>query len=358
MSAPKMKIRSVCDGDGKVLFVESRGDFVDLLLHLTKIPVGSLPLLADGTGGAGAVASIQRSARAMSDSMFKDEASLREEAWENDIETGIEDMLGGQREEVKVVTGNAQCGDTAAPYRVTFETDKTWDHGIAFRGTGKCFEVSIEYTDQTPHFMFGILPDDDNLIQRLSQGGSTFRSHGRFLHNQTPDTFLLCPGYSAFSLTNGNGPRQLRMRFERDPRPKLEYSLCGGPWVEVDNPMKHMSDQNAEVCPTILLSPKNGVHSLVVNHVSRRNTSLVPPQIVSSSANFLITNNMEILESGSLHTMLNLMTRFGISDMSQLKMEEVEFGPEELRRMIAALIAGERDLLTSALLGDPTQFQR
>ena len=61
MSAPKMKIRSVCDGDGKVLFVESRGDFVDLLLHLTKIPVGSLSLLADGTGGAGPVASIQRS---------------------------------------------------------------------------------------------------------------------------------------------------------------------------------------------------------------------------------------------------------------------------------------------------------
>ena len=66
MSAPKMKIRSVCDGDEKVLFVESRGDFVDLLLHLTKIPVGSLSLLADGTGGAGAVASMQRSARAMS----------------------------------------------------------------------------------------------------------------------------------------------------------------------------------------------------------------------------------------------------------------------------------------------------
>ena len=56
--------------------------------------------------------------------------------------------------------------------------------------------------------------------------------------------------------------------------------------------------------------------------------------------------------------MLNIMTRFGISDMSQLKMEEVEFGPEELRRLIAALIAGERDFLASALLGDPTQFQR
>ena len=131
-----------------------------------------------------------------------------------------------------------------------------------------------------------------------------------------------------------------------------------GPWVEVDNLMNHMYDQNVEVCPTILLSPNNGVHSLVVNRVSRRNTSLVPPQIVSSSANFLVANNMEILESGSLYTMLNLMKRFGISDLSQLKMEEVEFGPEELRRMIAALIAGERDLLTSALLGDPTQFQR
>ena len=82
MSSPKMNIRSVCDGDGKVLFVESRGDFVDLLLHLTKIPVGSLSLLADRTDGAGAVASIHRSARAMSESMFKDEASLREEAWE------------------------------------------------------------------------------------------------------------------------------------------------------------------------------------------------------------------------------------------------------------------------------------
>ena len=339
--------------------MESRGDFVDLLLHLTKIPVGSLSLLADGTGGAGAVASIQRSARAMSESMFKDEASLREEAWDNDIEMGIEDMLGGQREEVKVVTGNAQCGDTAAPYRVTFEADKSWNHGIAFRGTGKCFEVSIEYTDQTPHFMFGILPDDDNLIQRLSQGGSTFRSHGHFLYNGTPDTFLLYPGESVFSLTNGNGPHQLRMRFDHDPRPKLEYSLCGGPWVEVDNPMKHMSDQNIEVCPAILLSSNNGVHSLVVKHVSWRNTSVfILPQIISSSANFLVTNNMEIFKSGSLHTMLNLMTRFGISDLSKLKMEEVEFGPEELRRMIAALIAGEKDFLTSALLGEPTQFQR
>ena len=140
MSAPKTKIRSVCDGDGNVLFVESRGDFVDLLLHLTKSPVGSLPLLADRTGGAGAVASIQRSEREMSYSMFKDEASLLEEAWENDIDMGIEDMLGGQREEVKVVTGNAQCGDTAAPYRVTFETDNSMNHGITFRGTGKCFD--------------------------------------------------------------------------------------------------------------------------------------------------------------------------------------------------------------------------
>ena len=84
----------------------------------------------------------------------------------------------------------------------------------------------------------------------------------------------------------------------------------------------------------------------------------LPLHIVYSTANFLVTNNMESLESGSLHTMLNIMTRFGFSDLSQLKMEEVEFGPEELRRMIAALIAGERDLLTSALLGDPTQFQR
>ena len=84
----------------------------------------------------------------------------------------------------------------------------------------------------------------------------------------------------------------------------------------------------------------------------------VPPQIVSLSANFLVTKNMEILESGSLYTMLNLMKRFGFSDLSQLNMEEVEFGTEELQRMIAALIAGERDLLTSALLGDPTQFQR
>ena len=84
----------------------------------------------------------------------------------------------------------------------------------------------------------------------------------------------------------------------------------------------------------------------------------VPPQIDSSSANFLVTNNTEILESGSLHTMLNIMKRFGFSDLSQLKMEEVEFGPKELRRMIAALITGERNFLTSALLGDPTQFQR
>ena len=89
------------------------------------------------------------------------------------------------------------------------------------------------------------------------------------------------------------------------------------------------------------------MHPLVVNHVSWRNTSVfILPQIISSSANFLVTNNMEIFKSGSLHTMLNLMKRFGISDLSKLKMEEVEFGPEELRRMIAALIVEERDLLT------------
>ena len=41
----------------------------------------------------------------MSESMFKDEASLREEAWDDDIETGINDILGGKREEVKAVMG-------------------------------------------------------------------------------------------------------------------------------------------------------------------------------------------------------------------------------------------------------------
>ena len=96
MSAPKMKIRSVCDGDGKVLFVESRGDFVDLLLHLTKIPVESLLLLTDRTGGAGAVASIHRSARAISEIMLKEEASLWEEDWEDDIKMNIEAILGGE----------------------------------------------------------------------------------------------------------------------------------------------------------------------------------------------------------------------------------------------------------------------
>ena len=52
------------------------------------------------------------------------------------------------------------------------------------------------------------------------------------------------------------------------------------------------------------------------------------------------------------------MTRFVFLDMSHLKMEEFEFVPEELWRLSAVLIARERDFLTSALLGGPTQFQR
>ena len=120
--------------------------------------------------------------------------------------------------------------------------------------------------------MFGIFPDDENLIQRLYQGSSTNKRHGRFIYNQTSNTFYLNPDNITFYLTNGNGLRQLCMRFEHDSYPKLEYSLCGGLWVDVDNLMNHMYDQNVEVCPTILFFLKNGVHSLVVNHVSRRNT--------------------------------------------------------------------------------------
>ena len=86
--------------------------------------------------------------------------------------------------------------------------------------------------------------------------------------------FTLYQDNIAVYMTNGNGPRQLHMWFERDPRLNLEYSLCDRPWVKVDNPMKHMSDQNVKICPTILLLTKNGVHSPMVHHISRRNTFL------------------------------------------------------------------------------------
>jgi len=150
---------------------------------------------------------------------------------------------------------------------------------------------------------------------------------------------------------SGKNSSQLHMRFQHKPSPKLEYSLHNGPWTPVND---HL-EKGVKYCPTILLNPSNGKHSLTIKQVIGGNTLV--PNILSPKATFIITTQLEILESGSLAKTLKLMQGYGVQDISSLQFEEVEFGPSNLQKMIEALAKGEKDMLNPALHVNPPNQQ-
>lgn len=348
-----LKIKAIRDSDNNLLCVEADGAFVEMLHRVQHIPMGTLAKLAADDEEDNAFARLQTSMANVRGQSFRDADARSEGAMAEDTSVDLQGLIDGAKAKSTdlevVTTNNLEGSSKRIPFRLTNERN-TWTEGVAFCGVGESFEVAIKYeSDTIPLVMLGVVPDDDDLVNKMKDGITTYSSLGCFLYINGTDTFYTYPKESAICLPKGTGCAEVRMRFKSSPHPLLEYCLQGGEWrtYPQEKFSTYIPSPLPKCCPVILLRKNGNKKSLTVTEVS--GSAQQHPVVCSNDKSYLVTRDMEVLENGSFSSTIQLLRRFHISDLSNLRVESARFGEDELRRLIKAVFRGEQDLFSEAL---------
>ena len=324
------------DQFGKVLFVESTADFVNVIDKIQRAPLG---MLLDVGRGSSPLHVFQKSCENIKDDDFvvnKSDALFGNQ--------GNHPQIGPlKRRRAVLESGGSMTfeGSGSGPYTVKAKNDRSWTNGIAFSNLSDDFEITLKIPDKSTPTLFGVLPDSSKLETQCSTE-RIYRSCGFFVEPFEPKNSFPTSNKKYPEIFNNQPPvpgKMLAMRFQRSPQ-RLEYCYDGGPWHLVQIARGFGIEKNTKCCPVLLTSSGNPI--TIVNVGSyRQSTVLLKPQ-----KTYFVTNELEVKE------MSMLLKHFAVDNLLRiptLHIDEIEFGRHQLSKLIEALVNKRPELLEAIL---------